>query len=179
MDSLEIHRVLVNLPNHTIGVYPSDMIPETWEKPVAFVFNTDNSKKPGSHWVAVYVDKKSRGHYFDSYGLKPYIPDHIARLRKNCKTFRYNDHHLQSISSDVCGHFCIMFLFFMASGIEFQEFINLFSRDTHQNDAIVREFVENVIAQNTTPKNKLAQLNGGGFCKQTCRAKNKLGAIHI
>lgn len=171
MDSLEIYHILTNLPNHTIGVYPSDMIPETWEKPVAFVFNTDSSRKPGAHWVAAYVDEKSRGHYFDSYGLKPQIPDHIARLRKNCKTLRYNDLQLQSVSSDVCGHFCIMFLYFMASGIGFHEFINMFSRDTQQNDDIVREFVENLITQKTASKSKSTQSGGRGFCKQACRAK--------
>ena len=72
MNSLEILRALALIPEHTIGVYPSDMIPETWQIPAALVFNTDNSKKPGTHWVAAYVDRDSSGYYFDSYGIRPY-----------------------------------------------------------------------------------------------------------
>ena len=171
MNSLEIHRALMLLPDHTTGVYPSDMIPETWEKPAALVFNTDNSKKPGSHWVATYVDEKSCGFYFDSYGIKPCVPDHVLRLRKNCKKLRHNDRQLQSVSSDVCGHFCIMFLYFMASDIGFQNFSDLFSRDMRRNDLIVKEFVDHLVARKANNYEKINVFNGGGLYSQICRAK--------
>ena len=169
MNSLEILRALSFVPDHTIGVYPSDMIPESWQMPATLVFNTDNSKKPGTHWVAVYVDRKSCGYYFDSYGMKPHIPDHVMRLRKNCKTLRYNDRQLQSISSDVCGHFCIMFLYFMARNIGFSEFLSLFSSDLHKNDVVVKEFVDELVSGKIASTDRDV-LNGGGLCSQTCRA---------
>lgn len=177
MNSLEILQALAFLPSHTIGVYPSDMIPETWEKPAALVFNTDSSKKPGAHWVATYVNEKSYGYYFDSYGIKPYIPDHVSRLRRNCKTLRHNDQQLQSVSSNVCGHFCIMFLYFMASDIGFQNFLNLFSNDVHCNDAVVKEFVDQLVDRKTAEYTKSKTLNGDGLCSQICLAKNEFPLI--
>lgn len=177
MNSLEILRALALIPDHTIGVYPSDMIPETWQIPAALVFNTDNSKKSGTHWVAAYVDRESSGYYFDSYGLKPYIPDHVMRLRKNCKTLRYNDHQLQSVSSDVCGHFCVMFLYYMACGLGFREFLKLFTLDLHKNDLVVEEFVDELVANKVTSRARKSDvLNGSGLCSQTCCAQKKIFA---
>ena len=144
MNSLEILQILSHLPCHTVGVYPSDMIPQTWQKPTAFVFNTDNSKRPGAHWVAVYVDEKSNGYFFDSYGVSAYVPEHVNRMRKNCKTIKYNDLQLQSESSTVCGQFCIMFLYFMACGIGAKNFFDLFGADLKKNDKIAREFAKNL-----------------------------------
>lgn len=179
MNSLEILRALALIPDHTIGVYPSDMIPETWQIPAALVFNTDNSKKPGTHWVAAYVDRKSSGYYFDSYGIKPYIPDHVMRLRKNCKTLRYNDHQLQSVSSDVCGHFCVMFLYYMACGLGFREFLKLFTLDLHKNDLVVEEFVDELVASKVTSRARKSDvLNGSGLCSQTCCAQKKIFCLN-
>ena len=39
--------------------------------PSAYVFNLDPSYKPGSQWVAVYIDRKGRPEYFDSFGRLP------------------------------------------------------------------------------------------------------------
>lgn len=114
MNSLEILQIIANLPCRSMGVFPSDKIPKRWTRPYAMVFNTDGSKKPGSHWVAIYVDDQFRGWYFDSYGIKPYIPEHINRIRKNCKSLRWNVKHLQSYESTVCGRFCVMFSKFLA-----------------------------------------------------------------
>lgn len=150
------------------------MIPKTWEKPAALVFNTDSSKKPGSHWVAVYVDKNSQAQYFDSYGIPPLIPDHIRSLQKNCKTIRHNDQQMQSSSSAVCGQFCIMFLYCMTMCGRFEDFRDLFSQNLTRNDTIVSEFVENLSAQKMY-KNKHASLIGNGHRRtifsQTCIAK--------
>lgn len=110
-------------------------------KPTAFVFNTDNHKKCGTHWVAAYVNESSRGWYFDSFGLPPIIPHHIKRIRKNCKNFRWNSIQLQSENSDVCGHFCIMFLYYMSANLGIGKFLQNFSDDLKANDAIARNFV--------------------------------------
>lgn len=152
MNSLEILQALLQIPRHTIGVYPSDLIPKKWGKPAAFVFNTENSKKPGAHWVAVYVDKKAHGYYFDSFGMPPFVQDHIDRLRENCKMIKFNKKQLQSESSVVCGQFCIMFLFYAAHDIELHKFFDLFASDLEKNDSIVEEFAAKV--QNHAKKKK-------------------------
>ena len=141
MNSLEVLSCLAIIPQHSVGVFPADQIPRVWTKPTAYVFNTDNHFKPGSHWVAAYADTLENGWYFDSFGLAPIIPDHINRLRKNCKRLRWNTTHLQSLSSDVCGQYCIMFLYYMSKGLGIEKFLNNFSTDLFRNDEIVKNFI--------------------------------------
>jgi hypothetical protein len=60
------------------GVYSIDTLPET---PRLLVCNTDPSHKPGQHWVALNVDSRRRGEYFDSFGRRPpgIIEDYMNR----------------------------------------------------------------------------------------------------
>lgn len=177
MNSLEILKLLVHLPDHTIGVYPSDKIPKKWTIPSALVFNTDDSKRPGSHWISVYVDQNQRGWYFDSYGIPPFIPSHINRMRKNCKTLRWNTTQLQSEASKVCGHYCIMFLYYMSIGLGLKQFLEIFSSDCEKNDKIVEEFVSS-FAEKNKKKNAGSFIGNGGYCAsrylQSCSAKLSL-----
>jgi len=71
------------------------------------------------HWVAIHVDSYGYGHYFDSYGIPPFMSDHIKSLRKTCKRFRWSSKQLQSETSDVCGQFCLMFSHYMTNGSGF------------------------------------------------------------
>lgn len=142
MNSLQISKVLSKISNHTLGVFPADKIIEHWQKPCCFVFNTDDSTKPGSHWVAMYVSRGGLGTYFDSYGLEPCIPNHIRLLRKNCRRFSWNTIQLQSNTSKVCGQYCLMFLSFMSKGKTLKQFLNKFSKNLEKNDKIVKKFVE-------------------------------------
>ena len=71
MNTLQIERLLKkDLKSKTI--FKKVCALDQLEKPTfpsAYVINSDPSSKPGEHWVAVYFDKRSRGEYFDSYGL--------------------------------------------------------------------------------------------------------------
>ena len=144
---------------------------------MGFIFNVDDSKKIGSHWLAVFVDDKSRGYYFDSYGLPPLVPNIAHTLRKNCKTFQFNDRQLQSDFSSVCGDFCLMFLYYMCFGIELQTFFDQFSENLRSNDDIAREFVEKLRQRKSLGKNINASvLVGDGqrnfsIFSQSCSAK--------
>ena len=109
MNSLDILDTLRTLPVQTYGVYPSDQIPKVWTKPTIIFSNTEDHTKRGKHWIAMYVDKRGNGYYFDSFGQSPFVPDHIQRLRKNCSNFRFNTKKMQSDNSEVCGQFCVMF----------------------------------------------------------------------
>lgn len=157
MNNLEILDTLHSLPVRTYGVYPSDQIPKVWMKPAALVVNTEDHTKPGSHWIAMFVDKNGKGYYFDSFGRGPHIPEHIARLRKNCKHFRWNTKKLQSEDSDVCGQFCIMFIHYLANGFGMHEFNQLFTSDLKKNDKIAREFYDNLAKKKTLSKNSSCQ----------------------
>src|SRR5664279_2080844 len=73
------------------GVYSVDTLPS---KPRLLVCNTDPSTKPGSHWIAIYVDKNGRGEYFDSFGRAPQREfEHY--MNKHCRVWTFNKKQLQ------------------------------------------------------------------------------------
>ena len=52
------------------GVFARNKIPDIpKDKTVAYIVNTDPALKPGQHWVAFYITKKTVYSLFDSYGL--------------------------------------------------------------------------------------------------------------
>ena len=93
------------------------------------------------HWVAAYVNKSCDGLYFDSFGIVPVIPDHINRLHKNCKSFRWNTFQLQSDTFDV-WQYSIMFFSYMCRGLGFEKVLDNFSKNLGKYDDIVRGFVQ-------------------------------------
>ena len=73
MNSKQLHWILSNdkvTSRNFKGVYALDEIKHIQQItfPSAYVFNLDPSYKPGVHWVAVYIDRKGRPEYFDSFG---------------------------------------------------------------------------------------------------------------
>ena len=53
-------------------VVAKDCLPEIIDTyPGAIVCNTHDADQPGEHWIAMYVDTKGYGDYFDPYGLEP------------------------------------------------------------------------------------------------------------
>ena len=156
--SLKILKILSSI--QTRAVFPADQIPRLWTKPTTFIVNTDDHTKPGMLWVAFYVNKFSNGLYFDSLGLPPVIPDHINRLRKNCKTFRWNAIQLQNDGSDVCGQYCIMFSYYMSHSLGFKKFLDNFSENLEKNDNVVKRYV--------FYKNADGNFTGSGGCFVRC-----------
>ena len=90
-----------------LGVFPQDLIPsfDSLKFPACLVSNTDPSSKPGTHWVALYIVSPSQLEFFDSYGLHPHAYGFTFNLSE------YNKTQLQSFSSNVCGEYCIYYLF--------------------------------------------------------------------
>ena len=170
MDSLQILEILSRFQSHTVGVFPADQILRVWSKPTALVVNTGDHKRPDMHWVAVYVNKSCDGLYFDSFGIPPVIPDHINRLRKYCKSFRWNTVQLQS-DTDVCGQYCIMFLSYMCKGLGFEKFLDNFSKNLVKNDDIVRSFVQ----YKNVDANFLG--NSGRFFRYIQRGSSKMSLL--
>lgn len=180
MNSLQLRGALQNIPCDTVGVYAADEIPHIWGKPAAIIANTDDHTKPGSHWVAMYVGKDNVGHYFDSYGLPPIVPQHFARFKKNCKILLYNPQQFQSNTSDVCGQFCVMFIHLMCSGFGMYRFRDIFSNNLPQNDKIVREYYSTYMKRNQKKNNVHKKLTGRGICNlinvsriQECYSRKK------
>lgn len=125
------------------GVFAADMIPVVCESVTALVANLDRSNSSGSHWVCMYI-QNGKGEYFDSYGLAPMLDEFTDFLNTNCyQSWTYNRQELQSLDSEVCGHYCIWFLSERARGLSMQDIVSKFSSsDTKTNDRVVKQQVE-------------------------------------
>jgi hypothetical protein len=104
---------------------------------VGFVFNLDPHYKPGSHWVASFLDiPKKQFYYFDSYGYKP--PSQIYNfmqwltIQEPDLVLKMNARRFQKKESE-CGMFCIEFIICMLEGESFESFC---SRKPSDNDML-------------------------------------------
>lgn len=137
MNSLEVYATLKTLPVYT-AVYAANRLPLSISYPCAIIVNTDPDSKPGTHWIAIYIDKFQNGEYFDSYGLPPFVSQHKKFLRANCKKFLYNTKEMQSLDSNVCGQYCLLYLYFRSRARSLLDFQRFFSGDTLKNDKILK-----------------------------------------
>jgi hypothetical protein len=136
MDTSQIVNILdsdCSLTKLFSGVFSSDQLPQLCQTPAAIVANLDPHNKPGSHWVAFYIENEV-GEYFDSYGLPPLLPIFENFLKINCKRWKHNTKCMQSLSTKVCGHYCIWYLSQRARGFSIAEIQKPFTNNTKMND---------------------------------------------
>ena len=129
------------------GVYPSDKLPASVSQyPALYIANVDKSDKLGSHWVAFYFTKEQEGEFFDSYGAPPskYSGTFTTFLNNNSDQWTFNTVTLQSISSKVCGHYCLHFSLYRSRHISMSTIVHRFSKNTSKNDSLVKRFIENI-----------------------------------
>ena len=126
------------------GVFPCDSIPsKRFELPYALIINTDPASKPGTHWVALYIDQDNHAEFFDSFGLplvNKYIVDFID---DNCASACWNSVCIQSELSIKCGQFALGFIKARLQGINADKFIGLFTSDLDKlldNDVVIENF---------------------------------------
>lgn len=146
MNTEQIRKLLIKRCRGSfMGVYSSDRLPRRLPKrrPVMLVCNTDPHKKPGQHWVAFYFAKDGSAEYFDSFGASPTRFGSFHNfLVKNCSRWIMNSKQIQSIVSQFCGHYVVMYCLFKHLNYSMKSIMNCFSNDTGLNDFIARDFVE-------------------------------------
>ena len=100
-----------------------------------FIINLDDSKGNGSHWVAIIVNPEYCL-YFDSYGAYP--PKTLLKQLKIYKTIYYNKFIIQSLSSILCGFYCIAFLHYLQTNNNFNiiDSYNNFTKNFVNNESI-------------------------------------------
>ncbi|KAG8236362.1 hypothetical protein J437_LFUL016582 [Ladona fulva] len=116
------------------GVYPADKLPKSFNYPASFVVNTDPSTKGGTHWIAVYMDENGRGDYFDSYGITPFIREHINFMNRVCASWKWNKVKLQGWGSTVCGNYAAVFIFHRSKGHSMKKFLSSFDNSNSVNN---------------------------------------------
>ncbi|KAM9963274.1 hypothetical protein ACTFIW_006500 [Dictyostelium discoideum] len=145
---------MVNKQNF-VGTIASDQISTLIDKAqplMSFIMNLDPHDKPGSHWVAVYIDARDSKslEYYDSFGLEPTdeFTKSIKQLIKKIDPdfylkFKINKIVEQDVNSSNCGYFCIKFLLNRFSGIPFKECTPLQSKKSEKEiEEMKKEFKE-------------------------------------
>ena len=121
------------------GVKPLDKIPQKRvRRPCSFVVNTHKSDQPGEHWFGIFVPRRGKIDYFDSYGRPPEHLEVFNFIRLNGQKFKYNSKRIQSDQSENCGQFTLFFIYFRSKGYTMDQYLNLFSdQDYLFNDKII------------------------------------------
>ena len=118
------------------GVFPRDA--NVKREVGAYVFNTDKTGEPGTHWVVAIINSDSRNQYFDSYGLPPLFEEFETFLQPS---YYYNDYCFQQLHTAVCGHYCVYYVTQYARGFTHQQIMELLSHKK-QADIYVALFIE-------------------------------------
>ena len=136
LTNFEIEVYYQNEPRFN-GVYSRDNLPKII-KNRAYVINLDESADIGTHWVALFVNKKTVA-YLDSFGVE-HIPKEIKKFINN-KNIIANIFRLQAYDLVMCGYFCIGFIDFMLKGNTLTGYANLFSpNNLKENDNIILNY---------------------------------------
>ena len=134
--------------NYFLNVYAFDRLPkrklaqELW----LLVCNCCPSFKPGIHWIVLFKDAQRKDHIeiFDSYGQHPELYNLTSFCRRQgAKRIWYNTRQLQSLTSSVCGHYCLYYAYYRTRGHEMQSIIDSFipHNKFDKNDQLVFEHV--------------------------------------
>jgi hypothetical protein len=85
---------------------------------IGIIYNLDPHDKPGSHWIAMYIDlSKKKIYFFDSYGSEPpsEVEILIKRIQEQCEKlgmeieYKYNKTRHQFQNSE-CGVYSLYFI---------------------------------------------------------------------
>lgn len=109
------------------GVFPLNITPTYSSSNFAFTMNTDTSNLPGTHWIAVLV-RDNVGYVFNTFGLPP--PLKLKNwLNQHCHKWSCNTRIIQSYTSNLCGYFCLHFMYFAfmpyLQNVLFSDIVNL------------------------------------------------------
>jgi len=111
-DSRQLNSALKHNPStsrYFLGCFPSDRIRQSNVYPYCMIVNTDDSKSPGQHWVAMNVISPTSLEYFDSLGVWP-AAGNIHQFLSNFENVSHITKPFQSIYSGCCGKYAVYFL---------------------------------------------------------------------
>ena len=124
------------------GVYSIDTLPILVTAPAALIINLDKSFSTGTHWVAIFIDHKKKGFYFDSLGRTP--PKQIVTfLKRNCIRYSINHIKYQHNNSMNCGLFCIVYIYFATRGKNILK--HFYTTHLKRNDTLVKKYITQIV----------------------------------
>lgn len=143
MDGEQIHTILMNDPMTSVrfrGVFARDTIPNL-EKNQGIIINTDESSLPGTHWLAIYKNEDDELEFFDSFGRSPYFYGFDLYNLFDVKKVCWNSVKFQSITSNVCGAYCIFFLYKRCRNVSMLSILRRLNVNK-RNDFVMYQFVK-------------------------------------
>ena len=102
ISNFKINEILKNDKNY-IGTFSKNNVP-ILKNNTSTIVNLADSFNKGTHWIAMKFIYNKLFH-FDSYSIE-FIPDIVKRQYKKIT----NIYRIQSIDSNECGKFCILFI---------------------------------------------------------------------
>ena len=140
--TFQIDNYLTKIESY-LGTFPLDRLPDLPNKfPKSIIINTDQSNKPGDHWIAIVLTEK-HAYYFDSFGLGIVDQQIQQFLLPRYSSIIFNSLCIQHILSDKCGYYCIYFVQNVHNYKSYYKFLSHFMIDNlKQNDCIVMQGVK-------------------------------------
>ena len=142
LNNLQLDHLAMNHPTLAPvfhGTVPCDRLPKKLSKegPTAYIVNTDPHDEPGMHWIALWTEGKTC-EVMDSYGISLDVYGRTAPfqewLDRHFKSTLHNGKSLQSLFSQSCGDYALMYLIDRAKGRSMHDFLNRFKENDHMNN---------------------------------------------
>ena len=142
MNSFQIENLLA-ADDKFLGCFPHDMLPPFPKKfPRSLIINTDDSSKPGNHWVGLVLNK-NKCYYFDSFGVPILEKNIIHFLNHRYSTAIVNNTCIQDAFSSLCGKFTIAFVAYVKDERQYHKFISVFDpNEPYKNDQKILKIFE-------------------------------------
>ena len=77
--------------------------------------DSNGKEQHGTHWTALWVDKRGHCGYSDSFGFPP--PAQVQLFLKHKTPYPYTKKQIQSVRSGWCGDYALYFLYYMSHDI--------------------------------------------------------------
>jgi hypothetical protein len=127
------------------GVKAADRLPLLHSNSNKFyIVNSQNSNLPGEHWVVIGLGMVPE--FFDSLGQTPesYQKSFQYFLVNYGPNYRFNQQRLQNRDSDVCGKYCLLYIYHKSRNVSLKCILKLFSSDLESNDRLVSAFCRKI-----------------------------------
>jgi hypothetical protein len=137
------------------GVYASDRIPKfrnTLKLDVAIIINSCESRvnDVSCHWTLLYKRKGSGKQifYYDPLGTDSHITNQYLKKYLKAFTVKVSKQNHQGNRSELCGVFCLIKMWQLASGLKTRRFNAwLSASDPNDNDQVAMAIFKNIFVK--------------------------------
>ena len=136
--------------NNFDGIFSIDTLKEIKEKPTLIVRNKDPSDKAGEHWVLFFFHDNTVD-FYDSlaHEITYYGSEFIYFIKRFANNLRYTVRRTQPIKTDLCGHYCLYYVFKKCEGYSMEDIIVNF-HNVHYYNVVVDVRCSYAIKSNCT-----------------------------